>query len=147
VVYSRFKNTTKSFIFWNIILCSPLKVKWWSGGTCHLILAFNRLLGIIVQKTELFITTIARTLNPTTNIFTPKFLPFLLVSTKLVMWNRSEYFYTYTWVCSTQFTWVPLKSEELFIITILILFPPPGICVWCYYKHAIQCLQEQIYIW
>jgi hypothetical protein len=46
----------KSPIFWDIMLCSPLKVNRHFGGTCrlHLQLTFSWLHGVISQKIELY---------------------------------------------------------------------------------------------
>jgi hypothetical protein len=53
----------KSFIFWDIMPCSPFKFKRNFGGTCRL--TSNGLHGIISQKTALCITPAVRRLNPT----------------------------------------------------------------------------------
>jgi hypothetical protein len=73
-------NTVRSSIFWDITLCSLLKVKvaswllawlilgsWrWRQHVCPKCqLTFNGLHGIISQKTKLFITTTVRTSDPT----------------------------------------------------------------------------------
>jgi hypothetical protein len=64
----------KSCIFWDIMLCSHLKVNRRFGGTCHLYLQGRRIPltsvdlqrthGVAYPRTELFITTAVRTSIP-----------------------------------------------------------------------------------
>jgi hypothetical protein len=77
--------------FWDVTVCSPLKVNGPFGGTCNLLFQgrrisqarnqhgadrreiFKGLKGVISQKTELFVTTAVRISNNFFNIFSNLF--------------------------------------------------------------------------